>query len=494
LYSATGINDAGQIAVDAIQRSTGEIHAVLLTPNGSSTPTPTPTPAPTPTPTPTPTPCGTPTNFAHTTPISIPASGTIGIAAPYPSSVAVGALSGNVVKVTVKLNNFNHTFPDDVDILLVGPGGQNAIIMSDVGGATDAVNVTLTLDDAALSILPDIGPLISGTFRPTNFGNGDTFPGPAPAPSGGSALSVFNGTNPNGTWSLYVVDDQSTDLGNLAGGWELSISTDNCGTPTKFDFEGDGKADISVFRPSDRVWYLNRSTAGFSATQFGLSSDRITPADFDGDGKTDIAVFRDGVWYWLASSNGTVGIVQFGIASDIPVPADYTGDGRAELAVYRGGVWWTLNLANNQSNAVQFGIDSDKPVPADFDGDGKTDFAVYRDGIWYMLRSTTGFAAVQFGIASDTPTVGDYDGDGKADQAVYRDGVWYVLGSTQGFYAVQFGIASDLPVAADYDGDGKTDVAVFRGGVWYMLRSQQGFSAVQFGIANDKPIPAAFVP
>jgi len=261
-----------------------------------------------------------------------------------------------------------------------------------------------------------------------------------------------------------------------------------------FDYDGDGKSDVSVFRPSENVWYLNQSTNGFSAVRFGNSTDKIVPADYDGDGRTDIAVYRDGIWYWLNSSNGGFNAVQFGQAGDVPVPADYTGDGRAELAVYRGGFWYTLNLASNGFQGVQFGNSTDKPVPADFDADGRTDFAVYRDGVWYLLRSTAGFTAVQFGISSDQPTVGDYDGDGKADQAVYRSGVWYVLGSMQGFYGFQFGAPSDVPVVADYDGDGKTDVAVFRDGIWYMQRSQQGFGAVQFGATNDRPIPAAFVP
>lgn len=261
-----------------------------------------------------------------------------------------------------------------------------------------------------------------------------------------------------------------------------------------FDFDGDGRADQAVFRPSDRTWYLLGSEVGFAAAQFGLNSDIIAPADFDGDRKTDIAVFRNGVWYWLNSSDGGFNALQFGVTGDVPVSADYTGDGRAEPAVYRAGDWYTLNLTNNQFQAVRFGISSDKPIPADFDGDGKADFAVYRDGVWYMLRSTAGFAAVKFGKTSDEPVVGDYDGDGQADQAVYRAGEWYVLGSTQGFYAVRFGIAGDLPVAADYDGDGKTDIAVFREGVWYLLRSQQGFGAVQFGMTNDRPIPAAFIP
>jgi (2Fe-2S) ferredoxin len=263
----------------------------------------------------------------------------------------------------------------------------------------------------------------------------------------------------------------------------------------QFDFDGDGRADISVFRPTDRNWYLIRSGSGITATQFGLSSDKIAPADFDGDGRADFAVFRDGAWYWLASFDNSFHAYQFGTASDIPVPSDYTGDGRAELAVYRAGAWYLLDLASNQFQSIPFGVSSDKPVPADFDGDGKTDLAVYRSGVWYWLRSSdNGFRAVQFGIASDKPVVGDYDGDLKADPAVYRNGIWYVSGSSQGAFPVQFGVSTDIPVPADYDGDGKTDIAVYRDGVWYFLYSAQGFGSVNFGVTSDKPIPAAFVP
>src|SRR5262249_34985398 len=111
------------------------------------------------------------------------------------------------------------------DILLVGPAGQNAIIISDVGGGADAVNVNLQLDDLASSPLPDAGPLVSGTYQPANYaGVADAFPAPAPAPLGGSALSVFAGAKASGTWSLYVVDNANSDQGNLAGGWCLSIT------------------------------------------------------------------------------------------------------------------------------------------------------------------------------------------------------------------------------------------------------------------------------
>jgi uncharacterized delta-60 repeat protein len=320
--------------------------------------------------------------------------------------------------------------------------------------------------------------------------------------------------NSNGTLDTTFGGDGlvSTNLGGLDGASAVAIQSDGKivaagnssnwhsalaryrGARTPFDFDSDGRSDVSVFRPSDKVWYLNKSTEGFSATQFGLSTDKITPADYDGDGKTDIAVFRDGIWWRINSSNSTVAAVQFGQAGDLPVPADYTGDGRDELAVYRGGTWWAYDLANNQTQAIQFGLPGDKPTPADYDGDGRADHAVYRDGTWYLNRSSNGFTAFPFGLATDRPVIADYDGDGKADPAVYRDGTWYLLRSTQGFAAFQFGLATDIPAPADYDGDGKTDAAVYRNGVWYLLQSTSGLAVQQFGLSNDRPVPAAFVP
>ncbi|QUV81077.1 S8 family serine peptidase [Chloracidobacterium sp. D] len=170
--------------------------------------------------------------FSNPAPITIPASGTSGPAAPYPSTINVSGLTGVVTKVTVTLNGFTHTFPDDVDVLLVGPGGQQCILMSDAGGAAGVSSVNLTFDDAAAVSLPDSTLITSGTYRPTNHPpNPDTFPSPGP----GSVtqplnppLSVFNGTNPNGTWSLFVVDDATLDTGNINGGWSITIQT---GTP-----------------------------------------------------------------------------------------------------------------------------------------------------------------------------------------------------------------------------------------------------------------------
>lgn len=147
-------------------------------------------------------------------------------ASPYPSTIRVSGVGTTLDALAVTLSGLNHRSPDDIDVLLVGPSGANAIIMSDVGGNNWATNVTLTLDDLAGSSLPDAGQLVTGSFKPTNIDTTgpDTFPSPAPAPSGGSALSVFNGTDPNGTWSLYIVDDTATDGGSITG-WTLTMQT-----------------------------------------------------------------------------------------------------------------------------------------------------------------------------------------------------------------------------------------------------------------------------
>ncbi|HEX6123852.1 MAG TPA: choice-of-anchor Q domain-containing protein [Pyrinomonadaceae bacterium] len=262
---------------------------------------------------------------------------------------------------------------------------------------------------------------------------------------------------------------------------------------TRFDFDGDHKADISVFRPSDRTWYLSRSTDGFAALQFGLSSDVIAPADFDGDGKTDVAVFRAGAWWLLNSSNNTIWSASFGRPDDIPVPADYTGDGRDDLAVYRAGIWWTLDLSKGAVTAFRFGVASDLPVPADYDGDAITDLAVYRGGQWHIFLSRSGYVSSTFGLPGDKPVTADYDGDGKSDIAVYRGGVWHILRTTHGYTAFQWGVPTDVPVPADYDGDGEADAAVFRSGVWYLRQSLSGTAIGEFGLASDRPVPASYL-
>ncbi len=176
--------------------------------------------------------------FSNTAAIAVPGSGTGATtgapANPYPSNIVVSGASPTFSKVTVSLNAISHTFPSDIDVLLVSPTGAKFILMSDVIGGTDLTGQTYTFDDAAAAALPSSGtPPATGTFKPTNIGTGDVFPAPAPAApylSPGTAgtdtlASAFGGINPNGTWSLYVVDDSGTDVGSIAGGWSLNFST-----------------------------------------------------------------------------------------------------------------------------------------------------------------------------------------------------------------------------------------------------------------------------
>jgi hypothetical protein len=265
-----------------------------------------------------------------------------------------------------------------------------------------------------------------------------------------------------------------------------------------FDFDGDNRSDVSVFRPADSVWHFGQSQEGYGAVQFGFATDKIVPADYDGDGKTDVAVFRDGVWHLLKSTHGYAS-VQFGLAGDVPVPADYDGDGLADLAVFRpSDRFWYIWNSSGAVAMFQFGLATDKLVPADYDGDGKTDVAVWRpeNGVWYVQASADGFMTGIFGLAGDVPVQADYDGDRKTDLAVFREGFWYIQQTRNNQVRIQrFGLAGDKPVVADYDGDGVSDIAVFRQGIWYF--SQYGGSLVvsqQFGLGDDLPVPNAYVP
>ncbi len=276
------------------------------------------------------------------------------------------------------------------------------------------------------------------------------------------------------------------------------------GSNCRFDFDGDSKADLSVFRPSTGVWYLSRSRAGFSGTQFGQSGDKIVSADYDGDGITDVAVYRNGLWFRMMSSTSTFDAVSFGNSSDTPAPADFDGDGRTDVAVFRpsNGTWYELLSSTGGFNAIQFGTNGDVPVPGDYDGDGKADINVFRssNGVWYRINSLTGAViAVKFGVTGDKAVTGDFDADGKANVAVWRPstGVWYIMRADGSYYGSNFGTFGDVPVPADYDGDGKADVAVYRPstGMWYRLDSGNGaFEAFSFGTGADQPAPAFYIP
>jgi hypothetical protein len=165
--------------------------------------------------------------FRSSAPIEIPYSTQVDpIAAdPYPATIEVNGLRGTIRDVNLTLHGLYHYTPSDLDVVLVGPRGQTAVVMARVGKfASLPEEETLRLDDEAAASLPASAELQSGAYRPTNLGGAIAFPAPAPETGANAALSVFDGSNPNGAWRLFVVDEDATDeYGAIKGGWSLEI-------------------------------------------------------------------------------------------------------------------------------------------------------------------------------------------------------------------------------------------------------------------------------
>jgi uncharacterized delta-60 repeat protein len=280
-----------------------------------------------------------------------------------------------------------------------------------------------------------------------------------------------------------------------------------------FDYDRDGSADISLYRPSTGDWYVLGSANGsVTGVRWGIPTDELASADYDGDLKIDVAVWRAGAagrFYILNSSDNTASVVDFGQTGDDPsIIGDYDGDGKADPAVYRPGatpgqqsVFYYRGSANNPTGIITFapwGTNGDIAARGDYNGDGRLDPTVFRplNATWYSLNLTNNTStATNWGLATDKLVPADYTGDGKTDYAVFRNGVWHILQSNTGLtqYAT-WGLSTDKLVPADYDGDGLADVAVYRDGVWYIQQSSGGDRFISFGLPTDMPTPASYLP
>src|SRR3954452_10858168 len=144
----------------------------------------------------------------------------------YPSAITVAGAPGTITDVSVQLKGVGTQFTGDLDVLLVSPAGHAVMLMSDVSGRNPISFANLTFSDTGAP-MPSADPIATGVWKPTNLSdNDDPMPRPAPAgPYTDTTMAAFDGAEPNGKWSLYVVDDAAGDENHVSLGWNLTLTT-----------------------------------------------------------------------------------------------------------------------------------------------------------------------------------------------------------------------------------------------------------------------------
>jgi hypothetical protein len=302
-----------------------------------------------------------------------------------------------------------------------------------------------------------------------------------------------------------VVHEIEPNAGCAAYSFRVSQAK-SCRQPG-FDLWPDGRADLTMFNPSNATWRnLNSyNDTDITVLNWGSAGDKPVVGDFTGDGSNELGIFRPslGQWWYYSVTAGSHLAFQFGANGDVPVPGDYDGDYKTDIAIFRPttGEWYVLRSSDYSYFAGSWGQNGDRPQPGDYDGDGKGDFAIWRptDGGWYILASNFSyeyFIIYAFGISTDKPVPADYDGDSRTDIGVYRpsDGTWYYLASNDAtgnpLRGIRWGVAEDIPQPADYDGDKRADITIFRPSTfeWYILQSSGGYRARTFGLPGELPV------
>ena len=170
-------------------------------------------------------------SFLFILPVSLTFSGPdtikipdFGPGTPYPSTLIVSGVTGLVSEATVNFYGLSHTFPSDINALLVGPVGNPVLLMAHAGTNYSITNLALSFNDTGLPV-PASSQIFPGTYQPTAY-NPFALPPPAPPGPYASMLATLDGSSPNGTWALYILDDKPGDSG-LLNGWGLTLTVVN---------------------------------------------------------------------------------------------------------------------------------------------------------------------------------------------------------------------------------------------------------------------------
>ncbi len=298
----------------------------------------------------------------------------------------------------------------------------------------------------------------------------------------------------------FIAQDE-TDINFIADGFNEGVNPqETYFDRAPFDFDGDGRTDISVWRGSEGQWYIRRSSDGrWESQRFGISDDLIAPADYDGDGRTDIAIFRpsESKWYIILSASSELLIEQFGKNGDRVVPNDYDGDGKADIAVFRPDErrFYILRSSDGQVYSEAFDTKGSLiPMSGDMDGDGKADCGVYnpKTGAWQVIVSNGMEQRAARIEPGGVPVLVDIDGDGRAEIGVYlsKSKLWRFR-TSNGIKETQSG-SGNIPILGDYDGDGKVDVGTYGAGEWQIKQSASAiWRSLRFGLDSDLPVPSA---
>jgi len=277
------------------------------------------------------------------------------------------------------------------------------------------------------------------------------------------------------------------------------------------DYDGDGKADLAVFKVGQGVWSVVFSGMRYTriaGMNTGLSNWQGAPGDYDGDGLNDIGLFNpaSGYWWvWFSATRQAAG-AQCGAMGFVAAPCDFDGDGKTDLLAYREADGYWLGLGSASDYAIYFGAwwcgTAPQAAPADYDGDRLADLMDYAEssGMWYGGLSSSGYQPMSggYGGSGFVAVPADYDGDGREDIGVYEyaTGWWHVLMSNRatgpighGYREVsgRMGAPGGLPVVADYDGDGLADPAVYHSanGLWQIYLSASGYSCLSGGYGGE---------